>query len=54
MVVVLQSAWPSASERRTVVLGARGLSTLARLAGEQHVLLGEQRDGKRFLQEHGP
>lgn len=49
-----QSAWPSASEWRTVVLGASGLSALARLAGEQHVLLGEQTDGKRFLQEHGP
>lgn len=54
MVVVLQSAWPSTSEWHMVMLGASGLFTLARLAGEQHMLLGEQTDGERFLQEHRP
>lgn len=54
MVVVLQSARPSASERHTVTLRASGLAALARLAGEQRVLLGEQTQGKRFLQDHGP
>lgn len=54
MVVMLQSAWPCASEWHTVMLSDSGLFTLSQLAGEQHVLLGEQTDGKRFPEEHGP